>query len=61
MMLIENDYLDMIICLNTVKCKYLIVGGFALAFNGYVRNTGDIDILVEPTKDLMDYEELKKL
>jgi predicted nucleotidyltransferase len=46
----ENDFLDMIECLNRQYCRYIVVGGMALAFNGYVRNTGDMDIFVEPDK-----------
>lgn len=48
-MIIENDFSDMVHCLTTFDCKFIIVGGFALAFNGYVRNTGDMDFFIEPS------------
>jgi predicted nucleotidyltransferase len=33
--------------LNEKKVRYLIVGGYAVAFHGFVRATGDMDIFVE--------------
>jgi hypothetical protein len=32
------------------KVKFLIIGGHAAIYHGVNRNTGDLDILVEPTK-----------
>jgi predicted nucleotidyltransferase len=37
--------------LNEAGVKYVVVGGFALAFHGVVRATKDIDILIEPTHE----------
>jgi len=34
--------------LNEEKIEYLIVGGYAVAFHGAPRATGDIDILIRP-------------
>ncbi|MDX9818502.1 MAG: hypothetical protein RBT16_06275 [Desulfococcus multivorans] len=47
----QQDFLDMIRALESARCRYIIVGGYAMAFNGYVRATGDIDILVKPDRD----------
>jgi hypothetical protein len=47
----EQDFLDIIQALESASCDYVIVGGYAMAFNGYVRATGDIDILVKPDQD----------
>lgn len=33
--------------LNVHQVKYVIVGGFAVIRHGYIRGTGDIDLLVE--------------
>lgn len=33
--------------LNAHQVRYAFIGGYALAINGYVRNTGDVDILVD--------------
>lgn len=35
--------------LNTAGVRYVVVGGFALAFHGVIRATKDVDILIEPT------------
>ena len=48
-MKLENDFTDMISYLIEFDCRFIVVGGFALAFNGFIRNTGDIDFFVEPT------------
>ena len=42
--------------LNDAKIKYLVVGGVAVNLYGYVRFTGDLDLLV-----LLEEENLKKL
>lgn len=33
--------------LNARKAKYIVVGGFAVIHQGFLRNTGDIDLLIE--------------
>ncbi|MDP3910924.1 MAG: hypothetical protein Q8Q14_11095 [Gemmatimonadales bacterium] len=35
--------------LNAAGVRYVVVGGFALAYHGYIRATKDVDILIEPT------------
>ncbi|TAK59713.1 MAG: hypothetical protein EPO24_07430 [Bacteroidetes bacterium] len=30
--------------------RFLVIGAWALPAHGYVRNTGDIDFFIEPTK-----------
>ena len=47
----NDDFSDMILALEGAECAYIIVGGYAMAFNGYVRATGDIDILVKPDRE----------
>jgi len=37
--------------LNAGGVRYVVVGGFALAFHGLVRATKDVDVLIEPTLD----------
>ena len=37
--------------LNTYEVKYVIIGGFAIIRFGYIRATGDIDLLVENSPD----------
>jgi hypothetical protein len=45
---IQPDFRDLFALLNEHKVEYLIVGGYALAFHGAPRYTGDIDIFVHP-------------
>lgn len=46
-MLIQKDFAEFLNLLNENKVKYVIVGGYAVAFYGYVRVTKDLDILFE--------------
>ncbi len=43
---VQPDFRDLLALLNEHEVEYLIVGGYALAFHGAPRFTGDIDILV---------------
>lgn len=38
------DFREFLIALNTQKVRYLLVGGYAVIFQGYSRTTGDMDI-----------------
>jgi len=42
--MINQDFKEFIELLNKNNVKYLVVGGYALAFHGYPRYTKDIDI-----------------
>ena len=44
---LNENFVDFINLLNKHKAKYVLVGGWAVIFEGYSRNTGDMDILVE--------------
>ena len=37
--------------LNERGCKYLVCGGFAIRAAGYVRNTGDVDLLIDTSAE----------
>ena len=45
---VQNDFKELLELFNAHKVKYLIVGGYALAYHGAPRYTGDIDIFVKP-------------
>lgn len=49
MMEVQPDFKELLELLNTHEVEYIIVGGYALAFHGAPRYTGDIDILINPT------------
>jgi hypothetical protein len=47
MLKLPKDLKDFIALLNAHDVWYLVVGGYAVAYHGYPRMTGDIDLFVE--------------
>jgi hypothetical protein len=45
------DFQDMLLALSSSKAEFLIVGGYAVAWHGHARSTGDIDLLVRPSAE----------
>ena len=45
-MTLEKDFEDFVRLLNEYHVDYMIVGGYALAFHGKPRHTGDLDIWI---------------
>lgn len=43
-MILNKDFKEFIALLNNNKVKYLIIGGYAVAFHGHPRYTKDLDI-----------------
>lgn len=48
---LQSDLNEFVALLNSWKVEYLVVGGYAVAFHGHPRFTGDIDFLVRATAD----------
>ena len=48
---LQKDLREFIELLNSHDVKYLIVGGYAVAYHGYPRTTGDIDFFVELSEE----------
>ncbi len=48
---LDQDYKDFIGLLNVHGVRYMVVGGYAVAFHGYLRFTADIDVWVEISED----------
>jgi hypothetical protein len=44
-----DDIQDFLTALSAADVKFVVVGACAMACHGYVRATGDVDVLVEPT------------
>ena len=44
----QPDFRELFVLFNAHHVEYLIVGGYALAFHGAPRFTGDLDIFVNP-------------
>ena len=47
---IPQDFQDFLRLLKKHDVEYLVIGGYAVAFHGYVRYTGDIDFYVSALK-----------
>lgn len=45
---VPSDFSELLASFNVHEVEYLVVGGFALAFHGAPRFTGDLDLLVRP-------------
>jgi len=48
---VQPDFRDLLKLFNDHKVKYLIVGGYALAYHGAPRYTGDIDLYIKPDSE----------
>ncbi len=44
---LPTEFSELLKLFNAHEVKYLIVGGYAVAYHGYPRTTGDIDIWIE--------------
>lgn len=51
MMNLEADLREFIELLNALKVRYIVVGAFAVAYHGYPRYTGDIDLFIERSSE----------
>jgi len=47
--MLSKDLREFVELLNSHGVEFLVAGGHAVAFHGYPRYTGDIDIVVRPT------------
>ena len=45
---VQPDFRDLLKLFNAHKVEYVVIGGYALAFHGAPRYTGDLDIFVKP-------------
>ena len=47
----HRDFIEFIEILNRNNVEFVIIGGIALAYHGFPRFTGDIDIWIRPSLD----------
>jgi predicted nucleotidyltransferase len=45
--MLNQDFREFITSLNDNQVRYLVIGGYAVAFHGYPRYTKDIDLWIE--------------
>ncbi len=50
-MLLPKDFKEFIALLNAHDVKYVVVGGYAVAFHGFPRMTGDLDVFVDISQE----------
>jgi predicted nucleotidyltransferase len=43
---LPEDFRDFLKLLNSHRVEYLLVGGYAVCYHGYYRNTGDMDLWI---------------
>ena len=53
-MAVAKDLKEFVASLNAHGVEYLIVGGFAVAYHGHPRTTGDIDLFIRSTPENAD-------
>jgi hypothetical protein len=46
-----TEFSELLTLLGAHEVRSLIVGGYAVAYHGYPRTTGDLDIWIERTDD----------
>lgn len=47
----EDDLISLCRELNKQNAKYVIIGGFAIIYHGFLRATEDVDLLIERSKE----------
>jgi hypothetical protein len=45
---VQKDFKEFLALLNAHEVDFMVVGGYALAFHGAPRYTGDIDVFIKP-------------
>ena len=48
---LPKDFREFIELLGKNKVRYLVIGGYAVVYHGYVRSTNDIDIWIDIEKE----------
>jgi hypothetical protein len=51
MIQLPPDFKEFLSLLNKKKVEYLLIGGYAVGYHGYVRATGDIDVWIAPNAE----------
>jgi hypothetical protein len=49
--LLHPEFVSFLKCASKNNLRYLLIGGYAVNFYGYNRNTQDLDVWIAPTKE----------
>ena len=55
MVTLPKDFKEFIELLNKNEVRYLVIGGYAVVYHGYVRSTNDIDIWIDINEINIDH------
>lgn len=55
MVTLPKDFKEFIELLNKNEVRYLVIGGYAVVYHGYVRSTSDIDIWIDINEINIDH------
>lgn len=44
--MLNQDFIDILSAFSKEKVEFMVVGGYAVAFHGFVRGTGDFDLWI---------------
>jgi hypothetical protein len=48
---LPSDFKEFLNLLNSNNVRYLLIGGYAVAYHGYVRATADMDVWITMVDD----------
>jgi hypothetical protein len=48
---LPKDFKEFVVLLNKNNVRYIVIGGYAVVYHGYVRSTNDIDIWIDLGND----------
>jgi hypothetical protein len=54
-MVLNKDFREFIALLSENNVRYLVVGGYAVAFHGHPRYTKDLDVWIEASSETLKY------
>ena len=52
--ILNNEFLQFLKCAQQSGLRYLLIGGYAVNYYGYNRNTDDLDVWLAPTNENRD-------
>lgn len=48
---LPTDFRDLLVSLADAGARFMVIGGYAVAFHGHIRATKDLDVYVDPTPE----------
>ena len=51
--ILNDEFLLFLKCAQQSELRYLLIGGYAVNYYGYSRNTDDMDVWLAPTNEIL--------